>query len=77
MPICESSEQELRAALGAEHAELIDFHVIPLYPQVAEIFGADKSFSVLLRPDNHVGFITAGTSPDSIRAYLKEFVGYS
>lgn len=72
-----SGEQELRAGIGAEHAELIDFNVIPLYPQVAEIFGADKSFSVLLRPDNHIGFIGAGTSPDNLGAYLNEFVGRS
>jgi 2-polyprenyl-6-methoxyphenol hydroxylase-like FAD-dependent oxidoreductase len=70
----ETGERERRAGLGEEHAGLIDFHVIPLDPQVAEIFGADKPFGVLLRPDNHVAFIAAGAAPGEAAAYLNEFV---
>ena len=33
--------------------------------------------SVLLRPDNHIGFVTTETSPDEVRAYLGEFVRHS
>lgn len=72
-----SSCQELKTELENEYAELIDVNIIALYPPVAEVFGADKSFSVLLRPDNHIGFITMETSPHELRAYLKKFVGHS
>jgi hypothetical protein len=56
--------------------ELVDSHLIPLYPQVAQVFGSSKSFSVLLRPDNHIGSITTKTSPDELKAYLNEFIGH-
>lgn len=72
-----SDGQEIKTQLENQYAELIDCHIIPFYPQVAEAFGAEKSFSVLLRPDNHIGFITIGTSPDELRAYLKKFFGHS
>lgn len=52
--------------------DYIDFHEFPLYPNVAEIFGADESFSVLLRPDNYVGTISSDISFDAIENYLKK-----
>jgi 2-polyprenyl-6-methoxyphenol hydroxylase-like FAD-dependent oxidoreductase len=72
----ESDGQQGNAEPEGEYRELIDFTLIPLSPQVAEIFGTDKPFSVLLRPDNHIGFITMNTSPDELRVYLNKFVGY-
>jgi 2-polyprenyl-6-methoxyphenol hydroxylase-like FAD-dependent oxidoreductase len=68
--------QKLTTELENDYAELIDFNIIPLYPQVTEVFGADQSFSVLLRPDNYIGFITMETSPDELIAYLNKFVGH-
>jgi len=65
----------LRTELEQEYAELVDFNVIPLRPRAAEIFGADQPFSVLLRPDNHVGFISSETSLGELRVYLNEMVG--
>jgi hypothetical protein len=38
-----------------QYAELIDFNAISLDPQVADAFGTDKTFNVLLRPDNYIG----------------------
>ncbi len=69
-----SDYQEYKTKLENEYGERIDVNIIPLYPQVAEVFGANQSFTVLLRPDNHIGFVTMETSPDVVRAYLKEFV---
>lgn len=51
---------------------LVDHHVIPLSPHVAEIFGSDKSFKVLLRPDNYIGFISPEGSSNGLKAYLHE-----
>ena len=55
-------------AEGVEHEEpdLFDRYVIPLYPHVAELFGNDKPFNVLLRPDNYIGFVSLNISPDRI-----------
>ena len=49
---------------------LADVHVIPLYPHVTEIFGVSKTFSVLLRPDNHIGYIAEGYDKESVKTYL-------
>jgi 2-polyprenyl-6-methoxyphenol hydroxylase-like FAD-dependent oxidoreductase len=61
--------------MGSKHADLIDHHVIPLYPPVAEVFGMEKPFKVLLRPDNYIGFISLETSSNRLSTYLKEVVG--
>lgn len=53
-----------------KYTELIDRHVIPLDAHVVEIFGADKSFNVLLRPDNYIGFISSDTSVRTLSNYL-------
>jgi 2-polyprenyl-6-methoxyphenol hydroxylase-like FAD-dependent oxidoreductase len=73
----QSDYQALRAELESEYSELVDFNLTPLYPQVAEVFGANNSFSVLLRPDNYVGFISTETSLSGLRVYLQKFVGNS
>jgi 2-polyprenyl-6-methoxyphenol hydroxylase-like FAD-dependent oxidoreductase len=63
----------LKTELESQYAESIDFNLIPLNPQVADIFGTNSSFNVLLRPDNYIGFISAGTSPSNLRLYLNKF----
>ncbi len=60
--------------IESEYADLVDCHVLPLYPHVAEIFGTNKSFNVLLRPDNYVGFISPQTSSGELRAYINKFI---
>jgi 2-polyprenyl-6-methoxyphenol hydroxylase-like FAD-dependent oxidoreductase len=69
--------QALKTELESQYGEWIDFNVIPLYPQVAGVFGAKHSFNVLLRPDNYIGFIAAGTSLNELKVYLNEFFGHS
>lgn len=67
----------LRAELDGRRAEWVDFHALPLGPQAAEAFGAQRPFHVLLRPDNYVAFLSAGADPGGLTAYLGEFVGAS
>lgn len=50
----------------------IDSHAIALQPPVVEKFGSDRPFTVLLRPDNYIGFITPGTSLNGVEIYLGE-----
>lgn len=52
----------------------VDFHIIPMYPHVTEIFGTEKPFMILLRPDNYVAFISAETSSDSVKNYFRKIV---
>jgi 2-polyprenyl-6-methoxyphenol hydroxylase-like FAD-dependent oxidoreductase len=65
----------LRKTVEAEFGSMMDYHVVALYPHVTEIFGASKPFNVLLRPDNHIGFITTDTSPDSVWNYMRDVLG--
>ena len=51
----------------------VDFHQLPLYPNIAEIFGASKTFSILLRPDNYIGLITEDYSGEDLKRYLSKF----
>lgn len=69
--------QKLKTELDAKYAELIDFSAISLNPQAAGIFGRDKAFCVLLRPDNHIGFISSNVSWSDVKSHLREFVGDS
>jgi 2-polyprenyl-6-methoxyphenol hydroxylase-like FAD-dependent oxidoreductase len=74
-----TDEQEsVPTSVGEEerlYADLVDFHALPLGPEAAEAFGADGPFTVLLRPDNYVGYISAGASSGGLEAYLHDFVG--
>jgi hypothetical protein len=53
---------------------MIDLNAIPLNSSVSEIFGTKETFSVLLRPDNHIGFISTGISSGEVTTYLDKFV---
>ena len=50
--------------------DLLDFHEFHLYANVAEIFGANQTFSVLLRPDNYISLITEDVSGEDLKRYL-------
>ena len=64
----------LENALGHEFSkDPIDSHLFPLDPKTAGIFGIDQSFTVFLRPDNHIGFVSKETSWNGIKIHLKEF----
>jgi 2-polyprenyl-6-methoxyphenol hydroxylase-like FAD-dependent oxidoreductase len=70
-----SSYPDLRAAAEAEFATVLDSQVLPLYPHVIALFGSDKPFMVLLRPDNHIGMIAPVDQPAALRNYLSQVVG--
>jgi 2-polyprenyl-6-methoxyphenol hydroxylase-like FAD-dependent oxidoreductase len=57
--------------VSLEFSDLVDVHEFPLYPRVSEIFGNDKSFLVLLRPDNYIATISKEASLAPIENYLK------
>jgi 2-polyprenyl-6-methoxyphenol hydroxylase-like FAD-dependent oxidoreductase len=71
----ERDYQSTRDELERDLASLVDYHVVPLYPHVAEIFGTTETFNVLLRPDNYLAFISRETALSEVRDYLNEIRG--
>ena len=57
--------------LSKEFDDFVDRTNVDLTPQVAEIFGTDKPFNVLLRPDNYIATISQDPSLAPIENYLK------
>jgi 2-polyprenyl-6-methoxyphenol hydroxylase-like FAD-dependent oxidoreductase len=65
--------EEVAAAVRT--LEMVDFKIFELTARVTELFGSDESFSVLLRPDNYIGFISRQISTQEVQDYLKNFIG--
>jgi hypothetical protein len=51
--------------------DLVDCHVIPITDRVKEIFERDDEFSVFLRPDNYIAFISSAVTPRMVEEYLQ------
>ena len=65
--------QSLAVGLESQYAGLVEFHEIPLHPQAAKAFGTNLSFSVLLRPDNYIGYLSTEVSLNALGVYLNNF----
>jgi hypothetical protein len=64
----------LQRTIENQSENLIDFMVIPLSPHITKIFGINKSFQLLLRPDNYIGFISTRAALFDLKAYTYEFL---
>jgi hypothetical protein len=71
-----SDYHAMRHEVGSEYAPIMDYNVVPLYPHLAEVFGTDEPFHVLVRPDNYIGMISCETSLGDFRTYLSEVIGF-
>lgn len=69
----QNGHQEMKEVEN-RYADWVDLYNIPLNSQVSDIFGANKSFSVLLRPDNHIAAISSDTSPAVATEYLNRYL---
>jgi 2-polyprenyl-6-methoxyphenol hydroxylase-like FAD-dependent oxidoreductase len=67
-----SEFQTLKTELERWDMELVDFNIIPLDQQIAEIFDTNQAFSVLLRPDNYIALISTETSLNLIKTYFEK-----
>ena len=67
----EQSSEDLMA-LDQEYSNFIDFNWIPLSSRVAEIFGSNSPFKVLLRPDNYIALISIECSLDELKTYFNQ-----
>ncbi|MCA1558243.1 MAG: pentachlorophenol monooxygenase, partial [Acidobacteria bacterium] len=66
----EGDYQEFRGELESAYPEEVDFHHVSLDASHSEAFGSDKSFCVLLRPDNYIAYISIDTSMGALESYL-------
>ena len=71
----EDEYEGLKSGLDNEYGDIIDFHVIPLYPRVVELFKTDRPFEVLLRPDHYISSISTQISLEGIKAYFNKAIG--
>jgi 2-polyprenyl-6-methoxyphenol hydroxylase-like FAD-dependent oxidoreductase len=58
-------------AFVRQYGHLADCHVVPISERVSELFERKDEFSVFLRPDNHIAFVSSEVPPASIAAYLE------
>jgi len=65
-----NQEQDLTEKIEHEYSHLVDCQTVPIYPHIAEIFGINESFSLLLRPDNYIGFVSRKLSLDELENYF-------
>lgn len=71
----DAPEEDLsKSEILKEYADILDYHILPLHPEAAKAFKAQKAFAVLLRPDNYIAFISDKISPDHAKAYLNEVI---
>ena len=61
-------------AIQQEFGSQVDYLVFPLRRRVVEIFGSRKPFSVLLRPDNYIGFVSSGEPLPELQAYFTNVI---
>ncbi len=69
-----SDDQKARGEIEDEYSHLVDYQLFALDPRVKEVFGTDRPFTVLLRPDNHIGFISTVITLGGFRASLKKII---
>jgi len=69
------AHQTTKAEVESEYAGLVDYHVFPLQPRAAEVFGTDKPFNILLRPDNYIAFVAPDASSRGLGEYFKNAIG--
>ena len=68
------SNSDRKEACEEFRSDLIDCHVIPITDRVKEIFEREDDFSVFLRPDNYIAFMSSDITPGMVEEYLQSRV---
>ena len=68
------SYESIRKAFENEYQGIADQQFFVLDEPVSEVFGSNEPFLVLLRPDNHIAFLSLDISFKRIEAYFREFI---
>ncbi|HSH53641.1 MAG TPA: FAD-dependent monooxygenase [Methylotenera sp.] len=69
-------KNETSAKYNNKYADILDYQVLPLSPELATMFGTNKTFTLLLRPDNYIGFITSDPTLHTLELYLQVTIGH-
>jgi hypothetical protein len=64
-----------RTEIEKEFTEVLDYHAFALSEEIKEIFNTTKPFSVLLRPDNYIGFVSAAEPLTELTNYFATVIG--
>ena len=67
----ENEREALKANVEREYDGLIDFNSFEFTHDIAEKFGTDRAFTVFLRPDNYIGFLSDKLSFIEVENYLR------
>ena len=70
-------DQSLKKDVENQYGELVDFNTVSLDDKVSEVFGSDKPFNVLLRPDNYIGALSKETTLSGVEVYLRDFIRHA
>ena len=68
------THEALRHTFEDEFREFADQMFLRLDERVKKLFGTDKPFAVLLRPDNHIALISSDIPLGRIRSYFDESI---
>jgi 2-polyprenyl-6-methoxyphenol hydroxylase-like FAD-dependent oxidoreductase len=70
----DSKPQNAKSEIEPDYAGVVDYYQLPLTAAVSEHFGTTEPFTVLLRPDNHVAFVSFDNSFEHLKNYF-ELIG--
>lgn len=68
-------EAGMSEEIAQQFGDVIDYHAFPLSEEIKEIFNTNKPFSVLLRPDNYIGFVSAEEPLTQLTNYFTTVLG--
>ncbi len=71
----QSDSGSLAVDVDREFRDVLDIHVVPLDSELKDVFGHEKSFFTLVRPDNYIGVMSDEVSVKRIRDYFIEVIG--
>lgn len=67
--------ESIRQSFESVYGDIADQQVFTFEERVREVFGTDEPFVLLLRPDNHIAFLSPDISLERIDRYFEEFIG--
>jgi hypothetical protein len=69
------SYEAIRQAFESEYEGFADLQFFALDERARGVFGTSEPFLLLLRPDNHVAFVSTEVSLARVQAYIEQFIG--
>jgi len=69
------SDANINAEVERQFTNVVDCHSFALTEHVAELFGTNRPFCVLLRPDNYIGFLSTEEPIAELTNYFATVIG--